>query len=141
MDKKIATFLSAQTVASVCLLDDNNLPYCFSCFYAFDADEQLLYFKTNLNTMHGTIMQPGSRVAGTIQQDKLNRLAIQGIQFTGAVMPSEISSHYYKRFPFAVAMPGSIWCIQLEWVKFTDNTLAFGKKMIWQKEAEATTLQ
>jgi uncharacterized protein YhbP (UPF0306 family) len=30
-------------------------------------------------------------------------------------------------------MPGEVWTIELLTMKMTDNTLAFGKKIIWEK--------
>jgi uncharacterized protein YhbP (UPF0306 family) len=77
-------------------------------------------------------------VAGTIHQDKINTLAIKGIQFTGRILDpnnelcSQAESVYHKRYPFALAMPGDMWTLQPETIKMTDNTLSFGKKLHWQ---------
>ena len=75
-------------------------------------------------------------VAGTIQPDKLNPLAIKGLQFTGVMTENaeHASAHYYKKYPFALAMPGVVWAIQLDYTKMTDNTLSFGKKIIWERK-------
>jgi len=76
-------------------------------------------------------------VAGTIQQDKINPLAIKGIQFTGRILNpsteacSDAETIYHKRFPFALTMPGEIWTLQPDTIKMTDNTLSFGKKLHW----------
>ncbi|MCX6297115.1 MAG: hypothetical protein NTX97_13845, partial [Bacteroidetes bacterium] len=40
---------------------------------------------------------------------------------------------YYKKYPFAIAIPGDLWILEFEYIKFTDNTLGFGKKLIWNK--------
>jgi uncharacterized protein YhbP (UPF0306 family) len=72
--------------------------------------------------------------------DKLNMLAIRGVQFTGFIMEDTISSHhhataeYHKKIPLALAMPGEVWSIQLETIKMTDNTIGLGKKIYWQRE-------
>jgi len=78
-------------------------------------------------------------VAGTILPDKLNKLQVKGIQFEGTVLAfddalaASASNHYYKKNPMAVAMSGDIWTVQLNRIKYTDNTLGFGKKIIWER--------
>ncbi|HEY0732981.1 MAG TPA: pyridoxamine 5'-phosphate oxidase family protein [Chitinophagaceae bacterium] len=136
MNERITEFIEDQTVATVACIDSEQKPYCFSCFYAFDKEKSLLYFKTSANTNHVQMLNNNKHVAGTIQPDKLNRLAIKGIQFTGTVIDtveqqSNASALYHKKYPFALAMPGEVWTIQLESIKMTDNTLAFGKKILW----------
>ena len=137
MDERIVEFINGQKVATVCGVDAECNPYCFSCFYAFDKERQLLYFKSGSSAHHSEILMKNPVVAGTINPDKLNQLAIKGIQFTGRVLDTtnercaDAASSYHKRFPFALAMPGEIWTIQVEVIKMTDNTLSFGKKIHW----------
>ena len=38
-----------------------------------------------------------------------------------------------KKFPLAGIFRGDIWVIELSHIKFTDNTLVFGKKMLWER--------
>ena len=38
---------------------------------------------------------------------------------------------YNRRFPVARMLSAPVWEIRLDEIKFTDNTLGFGKKMIW----------
>jgi len=140
MNERIIAFLEGQKVASICCVDENNTPCCFSCFYAFDRLRNLLYFKSSVNTQHGMVLQKAPRVAGTIQPNKLNPLAIKGIQFKGTILgeddpfTSNAKSFYHNKHPFAIAVPGEVWTIQLQQVKMTDNTLSFAKKITWQRE-------
>jgi uncharacterized protein YhbP (UPF0306 family) len=142
MNERIVDFINHQRVASVCCVDEDNNPYCFSCFYAYDAERNLLYFKSSSGAHHSQILVRNPVVAGTIQQDKLNSLAIKGIQFTGKILhpKNELCAHaesaYHKRFPFALTMPGEIWTLQPETIKMTDNTLSFGKKLKWSLHEE-----
>jgi uncharacterized protein YhbP (UPF0306 family) len=137
MNERIADFISQQRVATVCCVDEESKPHCFSCFYAFDNERQLLYFKSGSSAHHSQILLRNPVVAGAIQQDKVNSLAIKGVQFTGKILHpknelcSQAESVYHKRFPFALAMPGEIWTLQPETIKMTDNTLSFGKKLHW----------
>ena len=40
---------------------------------------------------------------------------------------------YLKRFPYAALMKTSLWILELERVKFTDNRLGFGNKLHWER--------
>jgi uncharacterized protein YhbP (UPF0306 family) len=138
MNERIVDFINQQRVAGVCCVDAENNPYCFSCFYAFDKERNLLYFKSGAAAHHSQLLIQKPVVAGTIQPDKLNTLAIKGVQFTGRILDakdeacSQAETVYHKRFPFALAMPGEVCTLQLEVIKMTDNTLSFGKKLHWQ---------
>jgi len=138
MNERIAAFITHQRVASVCCVDHENMPHCFSCFYAFDTERDLFYFKSGSSAHHSQVLLQNPVVAGTIQPDKLNPLAIKGTQFTGRILHpknelcSQAEAVYHKRYPFALAMPGEIWTLQPETIKMTDNTLSFGKKLHWQ---------
>lgn len=140
MNERILEFLQGQKVAAIACVDGERHPYCFSCFFAFDEVKRLLYFKTSAASHHAQLLQQNGHVAGTINPDKLNALAIKGIQFTGHVvdatnpLAAEASTVYHKKYPFAHAMKGDVWTIQLISIKMTDNTLSFGKKITWELE-------
>jgi uncharacterized protein YhbP (UPF0306 family) len=139
MDKVIVDFIEKQKVASIACLDDENHPYCFSAFYTFDRIERRLYFKSSASSHHTRYLSQNKIVAGTILPDKLNMLAIRGIQFTGSIIEGNpvqhhASAEYHKEHPYALAMPGDVWTIQLETIKMTDNAIGIGKKICWQRE-------
>ena len=142
MDDRIVKFIREQTCASVCCADQHDGPYCFSCVYAFDSEEKFLYYKSSSGTRHSEILLLHPAVAGTILPDKLNMLHIKGIQFEGVVLPAghplaqHASALYYKKHPLALTQPGSIWTIQINTIKFTDNSLGFGKKITWDRQKE-----
>lgn len=139
MDPLIVNFLKAQTCASVCALDIDGLPYCFSCFYAFDETSEKLYFKSGPGTHHGKIMQEKATCSGTIIPDSLDPLQIKGVQFKAhakrlSLFDMAPSIIYHARHPMAVAIPGELWELSLEWIKFTDNSQGFGSKFFWERE-------
>ena len=142
MKECIIQFIKKQTCASICCVDKNGSPYCFSCFYAFNSDEGLLYFKSSSSARHSEIISENPCIAGTILPDRLNKLMIKGIQFEGIVLPGldpmskNAATFFYKQHPMALAMPGEIWIIQINSVKFTDNSLGFGKKISWVRKEE-----
>ena len=137
MNEKITDFIEAQKVATICCVDEENLPYCFSCFFAFDDKREMIYFKTSADTRHAALLVIKSAVAGTVQPDKLNPLAIKGLQFNGYVVrgnTEHAATVYHRKYPFALAIKGDIWMIRLTYIKMTDNTLGFGKKITWAVE-------
>ena len=141
MNERIIAFIEGQKAATICCVDENNQLFCFSCFYVFDRAKKCFYFKSSVNTQHGPLLLKSPRVAGTIQPDKLNLLAIKGVQFHGVIidrndpLASDAISLYHKKYPFALTMQGEVWTVQLQQIKMTDNTLNFGKKLTWQLEA------
>lgn len=140
MNTRIKEFLSKQTSASISCVDDLNEPYSFSCFYVFNAEENLLYYKSSPSSYHSIIIQKRSKVSGTVMPDKLDRKAIKGIQFTGIVLNendslcSDASSIYHRKFPIALAIPGVVKTIKINQIKMTDNFLGIMKKHSWERE-------
>ena len=142
MNDKILAFLKKQTAASICFVNEINEPCSFSCFYAFNSTENLLYFKSTASAYHSKILLQNPKVSGTIMPDKLNKLAIKGIQFTGVVLKesdplcTDAFKIYHSKFPMALAIPGEVRTIQLNQLKMTDNVPGIFKKHSWQREEE-----
>ena len=142
MNETIIQFIKKQTSASVCSINEQGNPYCFSCLYVFNSQNGLLYFKSSSAARHSMNLSKKSAVAGTILPDNLNVLLIKGIQFEGIVLQEndlqikQAAVQYYKKNPAALAMPGEIWVIQIDSIKMTDSTFGFGKKITWKREAE-----
>ena len=55
------------------------------------------------------------------------------IAFCGCVAQQD-KEKLLKRFPYAVVAPLELWHLEADMLKYTDNTLGFGKKLIWQRE-------
>lgn len=146
MNKSIVEFIEKQRSCTLCCVDEVGKPYCFSCFYVFNPDHGLLYFKSSGKSRHGTILLNNPVVAGSILPDKLNVLLIKGIQFEGIVLPGnhfladQASTYYYKKIPAALTMAGDIWIVRIDNIKMTDNTLGFGKKITWNRNEKAVTV-
>ncbi len=137
MDEKIQSFLDGQKNLSFCTAVDN-APHCANCFYTYLSEGDFLIFKSDKNTKHIVNALSNNKVAGTILPDVDQIGTLRGIQFIGkfTVLEDELlvlaKKKYYSKYPFALAMGGELWAIQLQHVKMTDNTLGFGKKRIWE---------
>src|SRR5665647_1153673 len=86
MNETIIRFLQRQTCATICCVDEQGNPYCFSCFYAFNREEGLLYFKSSAGSHHAALLKENPFIAGTILPDKLNKLLAKGLQFQAMVL-------------------------------------------------------
>lgn len=138
MDKKIESFLESQKNLTLCTSVDNT-PHCASCFYAYVSEGHFVVFKSDRKTKHICNAFINDKVAGTIipNIDKIG--TIKGIQFIGkfivptGVFVEQMKKKYYGKYPFALALAGDLWGIELQSVKMIDNTLGFGKKLSWEK--------
>jgi len=139
MNDSITRFLQRQTCATICCVDELGKPYCFSCFYVFDCKERLLYFKSSADSHHSVLLKKNPIIAGTILPDKLNVLFVKGVQFEGFVLDEhqplaiQASAYYHKKHLIALAIPGEIWTVQINYIKMTDSTKGFGKKITWSR--------
>lgn len=142
VDKRIVSFLQSTTVLTLAT-SEGNVPYCAACFYAYSEKYNSLIFKSSADTLHIIQGLNNRYVAGAVLPDRLVTGKVKGIQFAGTFCRAEgdrqddLQKEYYKKYPFALAMGGDIWAVELTWIKFTDNTLGFGKKLIWQAGGEA----
>lgn len=140
MDESIINFLQNQSVMTVCYTDVEGNPNCFPCFFAFNNSKALLYFKSSSSSYHVKNLGNKPEVAGSILPDKLNIMALKGVQFQATVLPPDhplmhnASRYYYQRFPMALVIPGDIYSIQLTEIKMTDGAKGFGKKITWKRK-------
>ena len=137
--KRIWTFLDNQTVLNIATSIDDK-PYCASCFYVFNEKRKFLAFKSMKDSRHIKELLQQKNVAGTVLPNQLKLGTVKGIQFQGKLIfpdqetSSSINGNYYSKFPYARAVPGDIWIIELDFIKMTDNQLGFGKKLVWSKD-------
>lgn len=140
MKNEILDFIKENKIAAICCSSADNIPYCFHCFYAFDEKNYLLFFKSSSKTFHSKLLSENPNIAGSILPGKIELLAIKGIQLSGIILSNDIpdginpAAFYHKKFPFALAKQGDVWCIRLEAIKMTDNTHVFGKKNTWNRD-------
>jgi len=135
--KEILELITHSKVATVCCSRDNT-PHCFNCFYAVLEQEGCIVFKSSETTTHMQIISANSRVAGTIIASETSLTKVEGLQFEGAIdaanaLAGPAARAYYLRYPFAVAMPGRIWILQLNTIKYTHTSHGITHKSAWQR--------
>ena len=144
MEDRIIKFISKQKLMTLATCNIEK-PYCCSVFYSFDKDKNALYFISNPKSRHSEEIFMNPSVAGTILKSNLNVLKLQGVQFSGTCRllegdeAQEAGRHYQISHPVAYWSKERIWAIDLELIKMTDNTLGFGKKIIWQRVPSLTS--
>lgn len=139
MENRISDFLQKQTNLTICTVSQTE-PYCANCFFVWDSVLESIIIKSSKDTRHITEALTNNHVAGTILPDEFQIGKIKGIQYSGNFkIPTEeelthCKEKYYNKFPLARLIPGDIWLINLTRIKMTDNTLGFGKKLIWERQ-------
>ena len=136
MDEKIVKFIKKHHVLTLATVNSEGAPYVANCFYAYDAKRNKLIFTSDTSTRHGAEMATEPRVAISIVLETRVVGRVQGIQIEGIAERGDSEAHksYIKRFPYAAAAPLELWMVSPTMMKLTDNTLGFGKKLIWQSE-------
>lgn len=141
MDRIVSSFLQEQNILTIST-SDNNISHSATCFYSFLEEKKCLIFKSSPHTRHVREGLSNNNISGTIIANFSDITKIKGIQFQGKFIKPDfyqlpqVQACYYLKFPFALAMKGELWAIELEHIKMTDNTLGFGKKLTWEKKSQ-----
>lgn len=120
-------------------IDDQ--PYCANLFYAWSAAAESFVFTSGHTTRHGREALANQRVAASVVLETRVVGRVQGLQIMGEIIPVDLDSEsgkevratYMKRFPYAAVAELHLWTLKPDFLKLTDNTLGFGKKLIWNR--------
>lgn len=138
IDNKIIRFIKKHHVLTLATTV-NNKPWCCNCFYAYLEDENTLVFTSDDETKHIHDVKLNNFVAGSIVLETNVVGRIKGLQFQGTIIKAEgerlkkAQSAYLLRFPYALLMKTNLWCLDISLLKYTDNSMGFGKKLNWNK--------
>jgi len=136
MEKRITDFIKKHHVLTLAT-SYKGLPWVANCFYAYSEEQNVLVFTSGHDTKHIQDLEEGNKVAASIVLETNVIGKIQGIQLLGTLsepggeMLKVAKTVYLKRFPFAALMEMTLWVLEPEYVKMTDNRLGFGKKVVW----------
>lgn len=141
MKNRIIKFIKKHHVLTLATTKEN-IPWCAHCFYVYLEDENWLVFTSDHDTKHIQDTKEQKIVAGSIVLETNVIGKIRGIQFRGTIIEPDteqmqkIKKAYLVRFPVAMLMETTLWIVDLDYIKMTDNRLGFGKKLIWEKGKE-----
>ena len=136
LDERIVKFLKRHHVLTLATVSAEGEPYCANAFYAYDTERNRLIFTSDNTTRHAQEMIANSRVAASVVLETRVVGKVQGLQIFGNALPGDDADRkaYIRRFPYAAAIGElHLWSIEPDFMKFTDNTLGFGKKLIWKR--------
>ena len=136
VDKRIVDFIKRHHVLNLATVSGSGEPYCAACFYAYDKERNRLIFTSDDSTRHAQEMLQNAKVACAITLETRIVGKVQGAQICGIAERGDEKDKmvYIKRFPYAAVAPLNIWAVEPSFIKLTDNTLGFGKKLIWNSQ-------
>jgi uncharacterized protein YhbP (UPF0306 family) len=129
----IYAFLAKHHVLTLATSDGLELSAC-NLFYAYDAEKISFVVASSDETQHIKNISKNQKVAGTVVLETKIVGKVEGVQFRGEFLELEdesLKKLYFRAFPYALAMNPKLWQIKISYFKLTDNTLGFGKKIIW----------
>jgi len=135
---KIEKFIAKHHVLSLATAIENEVSTC-SLFYAYDAEKKVFIVASSQETLHMQHISRNPNVAGNILLETKTVGKIQGLQFKGKFLPLDdkaLQKEYFQTFPYARVMNPTLYKIEVDSFKLTDNRLGFGKKIIWQRSLE-----
>lgn len=141
VDRRITAFIGRHHVLTLATSGPGGA-WCSNMFYAYDAERNMLVFTSDEHTNHITHARGNNRVAASIVLESKIVGRLQGIQITGVLRHASgeddawAKRAYTRKFPYAALADLNLWILTPESLKFTDNTLGFGKKLYWPAAEE-----
>jgi uncharacterized protein YhbP (UPF0306 family) len=138
VDPRITEFIKEHHVLTLASCSENE-PWCANCFYVYLEKENAFVFTSDMGTKHVSDSLEQPLVAGSVVLETNIIGKIRGLQFQGEMIKLEngelnvAKKAYLKRFPVAMLMKTTLWVVKPVLLKYTDNRLGFGKKLIWKK--------
>jgi uncharacterized protein YhbP (UPF0306 family) len=132
---KIENFLNKHHVLTLATTYNDEISAC-SLFYAYSLKENSFVVASSEDSMHIRHILKNNIVAGNILLETKQIGKIEGVQFRGVMKKlknNELKRLYFNKFPYSIAMHPTLWQIDIDFFKLTDNKLGFGKKIIWSK--------
>lgn len=140
MDIAIVKFIKRHHVMTLTTVEDN-IPWSSNIFYVFDKDNCRLIFTSNPQTRHIVEALKNPVVACSIVLESRVIGRLQGAQISGVLHDAELDevkkaqckSLFLKKFPYVALHLDHLWYVDIESAKYTDNTLGFGTKLLFQR--------
>ena len=139
INERFVRFLRRHHVLTLATVAEG-VPYCSNAF-CYDKERNLLVFTSDPATRHAQEMERNPRVAASVVLETKIVGRVQGLQLCGTAARADETAKraYLKRFPYAALAELTLWAIRPDYMKLTDNTLGFGKKLIWNDKLESSS--
>ncbi len=134
MDSRVTKFIAKHHVLTLATQSDAGV-YCANAFYALDRESGSLIFSTDEETRHGQEMISNPQVAASVVLETRVVGSVKGVQIVGRVERASQGDKniYITKFPYAIALKLTLWRLVIDYAKLTDNSLGFGKKIVWNR--------
>lgn len=141
-DSRIAEFIKEHHLAALAVTDGEDI-WSWHAFYVFLEDEMSFVITSEDKTRHIGILKQGKSeiISGAIGLETEQIGLIRGVQFKARMefcteaFVNRYRLSYLRRFPYAILKGGDLWILRVSELKFTDNRLGFGKKLLWKRES------
>lgn len=147
VDPRITAFIGRHRVMTLAVASVSSTPgdlspelWCCNLFYAWMPERRAFVFTSPEATRHAAMFMENPTVAASVVLESKVVGRLQGLQIQGMVCRADAAAPellaaarkaYLRRFPFAAPMLSDLWVLQVTRLKYTDNTLGFGTKILW----------
>jgi uncharacterized protein YhbP (UPF0306 family) len=159
---RVRQFLQGQSTLTLATLSPLDGPAAADLYFAADSSLNL-YFLSEPAARHARNLAADPRVAATVHPQAWEWVDIKGVQLEGVCLPVNSAAEraaalalYGKKFAFVNALSASglgtflqaalgrhtVYCITPGWIRWLDNSVAFGHKEEWvQQDGEWVVLR
>lgn len=135
----VQTFLETQSTLALATVNTDGRPEVAPVFYVSD-DRLNLYWLSSTNSRHSVNLIVRPQVAGTVYPSIWQWKDIAGLQIEGDARPigderirEQVLIQYLRKFPLpeefdAPITASTLYCLTPTWMRWLDNTVAFGYK-------------
>ncbi|EAK2176620.1 hypothetical protein ACX6CC_000776 [Campylobacter coli] len=135
MDERILEFIKNEQLLSWAMSDEKGV-HIANAFYVFDEKNLAFIIASHEDTKHIKLASKNPSIALNIAKE--SKIAfLKGIQAKAKFKSAskEQIKIYFSKFPFAkLDKSAKIYALELDWLKFTNNALGFGKKLEFYKD-------
>ena len=142
IDRKLIEFIKEHHVLTLATSDRGEGVHCCNLFYAYDTEANRFIFTSSADTQHVRQWSTAPEVAASVVLETSVVGQVRGLQIEGHIERPDLQERdrarqiYLKRFPFAVVMALELWYLVPRRIKYTDNRLGFGRKILWHADNE-----
>lgn len=136
LDRRVVRFVQRHHLLTLATVGEDGAPYCSNAFYSYDVERNCFIFASSMETEHVKQMMGCRSVAASVALESKVVGKLQGLQISGRIVAGDDRDRmsYLAAFPYAAVMPLTLWRLEPHFLKYTDNKLGFGTKLIWNKE-------